>query len=195
LFNSIRDAILVADTNRTIIDCNPALLDLFGYSKKEVLGKQTLSIYKNEEEFRQVGAAIKDHIGDPGFLYTVNYQKKDGSVFPGETNVFYLLDDEGAIAGFIGLIRNINERKLAQAQRDKLIADLQKTLSEVKTLRGFLPICSHCKKIRDDMGYWNQIEAYIVEHSDAEFSHSICQECAKKYYPGMDIYGSEQTQE
>lgn len=188
LFNSIRDAILVADTNRTIIDCNPALLDLFGYSKEEVLGKQTLSIYKNEEEFKQMGVAIKDHIGDPEFLYTVNYKKKDCSVFPGETNVFYLLDDEGRTTGFIGLIRNITERELAQEQQDHLIADLQKTLSEVKTLRGFLPICSHCKNVRDDKGYWNQIEAYIEDHSETEFSHSICPECAKKYFPEMDLY-------
>jgi PAS domain S-box-containing protein len=183
----------VADTSRTIIDCNPAFLDLFGYSKAEVQGKQTLSIYKNEEEFRQLGAAIKDHMGDPGFLYTVYYQKKDGSFFPGETNVFYLLDDEGATIGFIGLIRDITERKLAQEQREKLIADLQKTLSEVKTLRGFLPICSHCKKVRDDKGYWNQIEAYIEDRSEAESSHSICRECTKKYYPDMDLYNDKDT--
>ena len=187
LFNSIRDAILVADNNRTIIDCNPAFLDLFGYSKEAALGKQTLSMYENEEEFRQMGTAIKDHYGDPGFLYTVRYQKEDGSVFPGETNVFYLKNDTGTIVGFIGLIRDITERKLAQEQQDRLIADLQKTLAEVKTLRGFLPICSYCKKIRDDNGYWSQIEAYIRDHSEAEFSHGICEECAKKYYPDIDL--------
>jgi len=53
---------------------------------------------------------------------------------------------------------------------------------------NLLPICSHCKNIRDDKGYWNQIESYIHEHSEAEFSHSICPECAIKYYPDMDIY-------
>ena len=66
--------------------------------------------------------------------------------------------------------------------------ELQEALSEVKSLSGLLPICSHCKKIRDDQGYWNSIEKYIQEHSEAEFSHSICQECAKKYYPDYDIY-------
>lgn len=69
------------------------------------------------------------------------------------------------------------------------ITSLKNALAEVKTLRGLLPICSHCKKIRDDNGYWNQIEAFITDHSEAEFSHSICQECAKKYYPDMDLYG------
>ncbi len=62
------------------------------------------------------------------------------------------------------------------------------TLAEVKKLSGLLPICSICKKIRDDKGYWNQIEAYIQEHSEAEFSHSICKKCAKEHYPDLDIY-------
>ena len=66
--------------------------------------------------------------------------------------------------------------------------DLEKALAKVKTLSGLLPICSHCKKIRDDKGYWNQIESYIQKHSEAEFSHGICQECAKKYYPGFHLY-------
>jgi hypothetical protein len=70
-------------------------------------------------------------------------------------------------------------------EKNKLLSDY---ISEIKTLRGILPICSICKQIRDDKGYWNQIEAYIQEHSEAEFSHGICQECAKKYYPDMDIY-------
>ena len=66
-------------------------------------------------------------------------------------------------------------------------AALENALNEVKTLSGLLPICSYCKKVRDDKGYWKQIENYIQEHSDAQFSHSICQECASKYYPDLDI--------
>src|SRR3989339_829219 len=65
---------------------------------------------------------------------------------------------------------------------------LEKALAEVKTLSGLLPICSHCKKIRDDKGYWNQIESYIQKHSEAEFTHGICQECAKKYYSNYKLY-------
>jgi len=59
--------------------------------------------------------------------------------------------------------------------------------AEIKTLGGLLPICTHCKKIRDDNGYWNQVESYIREYSKAEFSHGICPECAEKYYPDMDL--------
>lgn len=69
-----------------------------------------------------------------------------------------------------------------------LISELQNALAKIKTLSGLLPICSHCKKIRDYKGYWNQIEGYIQEHSEAKFSHSICQECAKEFYPDMDLY-------
>lgn len=70
----------------------------------------------------------------------------------------------------------------------RLLRDLKTALSDVKTLSGLLPICSFCKKIRDDKGYWNQLEKYIHEHSNAKFSHGICQECAKKHYPGIELY-------
>ena len=66
--------------------------------------------------------------------------------------------------------------------------NLQDALNEIKQLSGLLPLCSHCKKVRDDNGYWNQIDAYIEEHSEVDISHSICPECAKKYYPDMDLY-------
>jgi len=69
--------------------------------------------------------------------------------------------------------------------------ELSNALENVRTLKGLLPICSHCKKIRDDKGYWKQIESYISENSEAEFSHSICQDCAKKYYPDLDIYDAD----
>ena len=68
------------------------------------------------------------------------------------------------------------------AEREKLIKELQEALVKVKLLSGFLPICASCKKIRDDKGYWNQIEAYIRDHSEAEFSHGICPDCAEKIY-------------
>jgi len=78
---------------------------------------------------------------------------------------------------------DITERKRAEEERERLIGQLQDALAEVKTLSGLLPLCSSCKRIRDDKGYWQQIEAYIRDHSEAEFSHSVCPECAKKLYP------------
>lgn len=80
-------------------------------------------------------------------------------------------------------------------ERRDLILELKKALAQEKSLSGILPICMHCKKIRDDSGHWNQIEAYIEQHSDAKFSHGICWDCAKKYYPGMHLYDDNETQE
>jgi hypothetical protein len=79
-----------------------------------------------------------------------------------------------------------NELVNMQREVSKKNAQLEKALAEIKTLRGILPICSVCKRIRDDKGYWHQVEVYIRKHSNAEFSHSICRECAKKLYP--EIY-------
>jgi two-component system sensor histidine kinase EvgS len=85
------------------------------------------------------------------------------------------------------LRRENTDRKIAERERDLLISELQDALANVKTLSGLLPICSNCKKIRDDKGYWNQLETYIQQHSDAIFSHGICRECARKIYPDLDI--------
>lgn len=72
-----------------------------------------------------------------------------------------------------------------QRERKQMIADLEEALADVKTLSGLLPICAHCKKIRDDQGYWGQIEEYIQEHSNAQFSHGICPACIDQLYPEL----------
>lgn len=70
----------------------------------------------------------------------------------------------------------------------KQTAELKKALENIKQLKGLLPICASCKKIRDDKGYWSAVESYIQKHSEAEFSHSICPECAKRLYPELKLY-------
>ena len=82
----------------------------------------------------------------------------------------------------------IKERRQAEEEKEKLIVELQKALDEVKTLGRLLPICAACKKIRDDKGYWNQLESYIQEHTGTAFSHGICPDCAKKLYSDLDLY-------
>jgi sensor domain CHASE-containing protein len=91
------------------------------------------------------------------------------------------------------LAKDITERKRAEEELQRERDKLQEALDNVRTLHGLIPICAHCKKIRDDKGYWNQIESYIRDHSEADFSHSICPECAKNLYP--DYYeGDEPNQ-
>ncbi len=84
----------------------------------------------------------------------------------------------------VSMESSLEKRRLVK-EREKLILELQGAMAQIKTLKGLIPICASCKKIRDDKGFWNQIEAYIENHSEAEFTHSICQECAKKLYPEL----------
>jgi len=86
---------------------------------------------------------------------------------------------------FIVVVDLISEEKIISDNNKILIGKLQKSLDEIKTLSGLLPICSACKKIRDDDGYWKQIEHYISEYTEAKFSHSICPDCKEKLYPGF----------
>ncbi len=94
-----------------------------------------------------------------------------------------LQDAQGKVCGGVVVFHDETERKSAEAERERLITELQTALTKVKTLSGMLPICASCKKVRDDKGYWSQIESYLHEHTEAEFSHSICPECARRLYP------------
>lgn len=91
----------------------------------------------------------------------------------------------GLIFGVRNLQRHLQARQRAERERERLIAELQNALAKVKTLRGLIPICASCKKIRDDQGYWTQVETYVARHSDAEFSHSLCLDCLRKLYPDL----------
>ena len=93
--------------------------------------------------------------------------------------------DEDKPLRMVGTHTDVTERKEEEAVRQRLLDELSEALSQVKQLSGLLPICSSCKKIRDDQGYWSQIETYIRTHSEASFSHGICPECAGKLYPEL----------
>ena len=102
------------------------------------------------------------------------------------TSKFPLHGKDGGISAVGGFCTDITKRKLAEDAKEELIMGLQKAQEEVNILSGLIPICATCKKIRDDNGYWNRMESYISNHSNAEFSHSICPDCAQKSYP--DLY-------
>jgi hypothetical protein len=78
------------------------------------------------------------------------------------------------------LARDISERKAEEADRERMVIELQQALAQVRTLRGLIPICAWCKRIRDDQGYWQQLEAYIRDHSEADFTHGMCPDCARE---------------
>ena len=89
------------------------------------------------------------------------------------------------VASALALKKEMDCRKTREGELRRSNDELQKALRDVKVLRGLIPICASCKKIRNDGGFWQQLEEYIGEHSEAEFSHGICQHCVKQLYPGV----------
>ncbi|MBV9659258.1 MAG: GAF domain-containing protein [Verrucomicrobia bacterium] len=83
------------------------------------------------------------------------------------------------------------ELRATQKERERLVTELRDALGHVKTLKGFLPICASCKNIRDDAGYWQQIESYLREHSEVEFTHGICPRCAERLYPEFNRFDDQ----
>jgi PAS domain S-box-containing protein len=111
--------------------------------------------------------------------------RKDGEIRWIHEFIQNICDDKGQAVGVQGAVYDITERKRADEERERLLRELQDALAKVKTLSGLLPICASCKKIRDDRGYWTQVEVYIRDHSEARFSHGICPDCAAQLYPGF----------
>lgn len=165
-----------------IIYANKFFYDQFGDYK----GKKCWEIIQKNQsgpcDFCQTDKILDDE-GKPAGVFTWEFKNT--------LNDHWYQIHEQAITWIDGrLVRlqiatDITKIKNNEEEREKLISELQEALAEIKTLQGILPICASCKKIRDDKGYWKQIESYIRDHSDAEFTHGICPECAKKLYPGL----------
>jgi len=99
-----------------------------------------------------------------------------------------IFDDNEEMVSAVHIVSDITNRILIKKERQRLIKELKDALIQINTLSGLLPICSHCKKIRDDKGYWNLIESYIETHSAAKFSHGMCPECSDNLYGQEDWY-------
>ncbi len=174
--NSALMAITTISEGR-FIEVNNRFLKTMGYRKGEVIGKTSkqLNIFVDRRQRQKV----IDEMKEKGYARDkdVLVRRKNGDIlwglFCAET---IHLENEPCL---LTTMNDITDRKKAESERDKTIADLQKALVEIKTLRGIIPICAYCKKIRDDKGFWHQVESYISEHSEAEFTHWYCPECQK----------------
>jgi PAS domain S-box-containing protein len=142
LFHSIKDSILVADTNRNIIDCNQTFRECFGYSKEEIIGRQTACLYESKEEFLRMGNRLKEHFehDEKNFIYNINYKKKSGEIFPGETNAFFLENDKSETVGFIGIIRDITHLKNAEESLQKANEELESKAFELEDTNTALKV-------------------------------------------------------
>jgi PAS domain S-box-containing protein len=183
IFDSDPSWIYYKNRENQFVRVNQSFADVMGMPKDRLEGRSLFDIYAREEaeaSWRDDKEVVES--GEPKLNIIESIETSKGRLWVQVNKVPYR-DTQGQIEGIIGFAVDITERRRAETEKEKLIEELQKALSEVKTLSGLLPICSSCKKIRNDEGYWEQIEGYIKDRSDADFSHGICPDCAKRMYP------------
>jgi hypothetical protein len=129
-----------------------------------------------------------EEVKKTGKPVVVEHTHKDGQGNPITVEVHgYPIFDQQKLVQMIEYTIDVSARKQLAAEREQIISDLQQALEQVKLLSGIVPICMYCKKIRDDQGYWNQLEKFISENSAAEFSHGICPRCVKEKFPDVKL--------
>ncbi len=173
------DGIMKTAPDGSVLDANPAACRIFERTREEIIaaGREGLMDTSDPrlavliEERQRTGKAHGELGG----------RRRDGSIFPVEVSSVVFHNPEGEPRTCM-IIRDISERKAAEAERERLIAELQVALTKVKTLSGLLPICASCKKIRNESGKWQMLELYIRNHSEVDFSHGICPDCQRTLY-------------
>lgn len=181
IVESSHDAIIGLSLEGLIVSWNAGAEVMFGHSFEEVIGRPSgvlLCAGQNNEmpailQQLRVGQFVKD--------FETIRTTKDGQQIHLAVSVSPIKNSFARIIGASMIARDIGEQKRHQEEREGLIAELQSALTQVKTLSGLLPICASCKKIRDDQGYWTQVEVYLMARSRAEFTHGICPECEQEY--------------
>jgi PAS domain S-box-containing protein len=181
IVQSIEEGIVLLDEGEQITFVNPRGAELLGHTPEELIGQhwETFaapgSVADMQQEFakQRQGAASQ---------YEAALLTGKGQQTPVLISARPLYKN-GRFNGVLAAVMDIRERKRAEEERERLIAELQEALAKIKTLRGLIPICASCKNVRDDQGYWQQVEVYIRDHSEAEFSHGLCPDCARELYP------------
>lgn len=176
LVDTMRDGLLVLDMQGRILDLNPAMQSAIGLRAAQVIGQPVA----------QALASWKELCNS---WQTDTETRLEAGMGEGEARRYYdvhllpLHDRRGRRAGQLAVLHDITERKRLEIERTRLISELQDALAQVKTLSGILPICANCKRIRDAQGQWQPVEVYVRDHSQANFSHGLCPDCARKLYP------------
>ena len=184
LMDASLDGIAIIGQDHRIREVNRRFARMLGYTMDEMLRLRTWD-WEGVMTESKIRAKFSD-LSKTKTTFETCHRRKDGTVYDAEvTACGTKMGKESVI---LTITRDITERKQRETEMKNMILQLQEATKNVKILKGLLPICSSCKKIRDDQGYWKQIETYISDHSDVEFSHSICRECAKKLYGDQDWF-------
>jgi PAS domain S-box-containing protein len=176
--NSSVAGIIITDLDGKIRYANPAFCNMFDYVLAEIVGTDAAELFADREISEIIDVlSIINVSKNSTEEFTVT--RKDGRAFLVEASASNVRSATGERVGRMASFVDITQRKMLEADLEK---KLQEALDQLKVLRGILPICASCKRIRDSEGGWNQLEMYIKEHSEAEFSHGICPDCTKKLY-------------
>ena len=182
LVDNVKTGVYRNNVEGRFIQINPAIAEIFGYdSVEEFMGITVADLYQNPEDRNNFTKEVQEK----GFVknYELALKKKDGAPIWCSITATAQRDEQGEIKWFDGVVEDITQRKRAEEERERLIRELTDAVARVKALSGMLPICASCKRIRNDKGYWEQVEVFVSEHSEAVFSHGVCPECMTKLYP------------
>lgn len=152
---------------------NPAWETALGFTRAELMSRPFIEFVHPDDRERTLAQNREVRGGSQARIFENRYMCKDGSYRWLHWNAAPDRDRKVIYSA----ARDVTEHKEAAEKREKLVLELQAALAEVRTLRGFLPICSYCKKIRDDENYWHSVETYISRHTNTQFSHGICPSC------------------
>ena len=178
IVESSEDAIYGKTLDGVVVSWNDGAKRIFGYSAEEIIGHSISLLYPIDLRDEMDDIMTRVRRGEMVGVHETMRVHREGRYVPVSVTISPIKDETGKIIGASGIARDISRRKHDEEERTKLVHRLTETLKQVKTLTGLLPICASCKRIRDDHGYWQQVETYISRHSDAIFSHSICPDCA-----------------
>ncbi|HEY6268588.1 MAG TPA: PAS domain-containing protein [Candidatus Acidoferrum sp.] len=176
------DIMTVRDADGKVRYTSPSISRIMGYTQEQMVGSTGFELVHPDER-STVENALKEFWKNPGARGTIQFRARHatGSWISLEVVAYNLLDHP-AIHGVVINGRDISQRKQEEAGKDQVIADLQHTIANVKMLTGVLPICASCKKIQEGEN-WRQIEAYVRDRSQVEFTHTMCPECTGLWYP------------
>jgi PAS domain S-box-containing protein len=162
---------------------NDAVTNNFGIKKEDIIGTSFYNFLSPDEAQKLKSELSQLTIETPLQMNVNPIHLASGEILWYEWANRAIFDHNGKIVEFQGVGRNVTDRVLAEQEKEKLINELQTAIEQVKTLSGLLPICANCKKIRDDEGYWQQVDVYIRDHTEVEFTHGICPPCLDTLYP------------
>lgn len=177
------DILTIRDADGRIRYTSPSFHRVMGYTQDEIVGETGFDLLHPEDR-EKVLTAMREFMKRPGARGSVEYRARhaNGSWVSLEVAAYNLLEHP-EVRGLVLSGRDISRRKRDEAGKDQLIAELEQALAKAKTLTGVLPICASCKKIREETGLWEQIEVYIRDRAQVEFSHSMCPECTVLWFP------------